>query len=315
MAKDDDDLYDELYGDDDDEAMPIPAAPPRSPRDSRSPRRTPPRWRFPPAAAPAAPNADDDSDDDFDIALNEPDVGDPDDPDDFKIVLDDTEQLYGTGHTAEPYAEEAPEGDAADLAGMDGMPGAASDAPTDPRRAAQAPHDIHYRSKTYVREGAAPGRPPPPAPPPGMPTNLAAARAGPPPPAPPPGRPSFAPPVGVPRDSAMAGGAGRPPPPAPPPGAPSVPKYRGPPVNPPRRCARTAANGTRTIASRPTRDSTNRASASTRRRRRRAVHSPDEYKEFLQLGHGGVFDLDSTTSTSRRGASPARISPRISTTA
>ena len=97
-------------------------------------------------------------------------------------MLDDTEQLYGTGHTAEPYAEDAsaPTADAADLAAMDGMPGAASDAPMDPRRAAQAPNDIHYRSKTYVREGAPPGRPPPPAPPPGMPANLAAARAGPP---------------------------------------------------------------------------------------------------------------------------------------
>ena len=226
MGKDDDDLYDELYGDDDDEAMPIPAAPPPKPAGFKIPKAVPATVEVPPPPPPppAAPNADDDSDDDFDIALNEPDVGDPDDPDDFKIVLDDTEQLYGTGHTAEPYAEDAsaPTADAADLAAMDGMPGAASDAPMDPRRAAQAPNDIHYRSKTYVREGAPPGRPPPPAPPRGCPpTSPRRARDRPLP------RPRRVVRVSRPRGGpARLGDGGRrrsTAPPAPPPGAPACP--------------------------------------------------------------------------------------------
>ena len=105
MGGDDDDaLYDELYGDDDD-AVELPAAPQPKPSGGgfKIPKTAPapveePVHAPPPAEAPAETKPDDDdSDDDFDIALNEPDVGDPDDPDDFKIVLDDTEALHAQG--------------------------------------------------------------------------------------------------------------------------------------------------------------------------------------------------------------------------
>jgi hypothetical protein len=46
---DDEDLYDELYGDDDDEAMPIPAAPP--------PVRPAPVFKIPPSTAAPPPQA------------------------------------------------------------------------------------------------------------------------------------------------------------------------------------------------------------------------------------------------------------------
>ena len=104
MGGDDDDaLYDELYGDDDD-AVELPAAPQPKPAGGfKIPKTAPapveePEQTPPPAETGAETKSDDDdSDDDFDIALNEPDVGDPDDPDDFKIVLDDTEALYAQG--------------------------------------------------------------------------------------------------------------------------------------------------------------------------------------------------------------------------
>ena len=215
MGKDDD-LYDELYGDDDDEARPIPAAPPRSPR-IQDPQGGPRHGGgLPRRRPPAAPNADDDSDDDFDIALNEPDVGDPDDPDDFKIVLDDTEQLYGTGHTAELHAEDAsaprPTPRTSPPWTACQAPPRRPDGPTS-RRASAERHPLPKQDLSPRRRP--PGRPPPPA----LPRDARQPRRGArgtAPPAPLPGRPSFAPPAGVPRDSAMAGGAGRPPRPRPP---------------------------------------------------------------------------------------------------
>ena len=121
MGGDDDDaLYDELYGDDDD-AVELPAAPQPKPSGGgfKIPKTAPapveePAYAPPAAEAPVETKADDDeSDDDFDIALNEPDVGDPDDPDDFKIVLDDTEALYAPGGDDGEEGYDA-EGDAGD---------------------------------------------------------------------------------------------------------------------------------------------------------------------------------------------------------
>ena len=52
MGKDDDDLYDELYGDDDDEAMPIPAAPPPKPAGFKIPKAVPATVEVPPPPPP-----------------------------------------------------------------------------------------------------------------------------------------------------------------------------------------------------------------------------------------------------------------------
>ena len=170
MADDDEGLYDELYGDDDDD---VPMAPPQIiPPEEPAPEEPTPAPEEP---APVAANApgdgdggdDDDSDDDFDIALNEPEErGSDEEPDEFMIQLDDTEQkqqLYQQQYGAEE--EDAGAGDELE-AQLDGMPGAAPD------DAAAQSDPIHYRSKTYVRGSA----PPPPAPPPGAPSNPAAAR-------------------------------------------------------------------------------------------------------------------------------------------
>ena len=161
MADDDEGLYDELYGDDDDD---VPMAPPQIiPPEEPAPEEPTPEPEEP---APVAANApgdgdggdDDDSDDDFDIALNEPEErGSDEEPDEFMIQLDDTEQkqqLYQQQYGAEE--EDAGAGDELE-AQLDGMPGAAPD------DAAAQSDPIHYRSKTYVRGSA----PPPPAPPPG----------------------------------------------------------------------------------------------------------------------------------------------------
>jgi len=292
MAADDDDgLYDELYGDDDDD---VPMEPPQIPAKEPTPEPEP-EPEPTPAPPPTGANAgdDDDSDDDFDIALDAPDEPDPDsdgEPDEFKIMLTDTEQKqqlyqqqYGTEEDA--GAAETETDLAAGDEGIPGMPGAAPDEPA-------APVDpIHYRSKTFVR-GAAP---PPPAPPPGMPSNPAAARGGPPPPAPPPGRPRTTGGAGVPFGSSLASDlAGRgPPPPAPPPGAPGVPKYIGPPVRepPPLQLEDGEWN---TYNRQP-------PNARFNEKGQRMMPGgeggsrfipPEEYKEFLQLGHGGIFDVD-----------------------
>ena len=295
MADDDEGLYDELYGDDDDD---VPMAPPQIiPPEEPAPEEPTPAPEEP---APVAANApgdgdggdDDDSDDDFDIALNEPEErGSDEEPDEFMIQLDDTEQkqqLYQQQYGAEE--EDAGAGDELE-AQLDGMPGAAPD------DAAAQSDPIHYRSKTYVRGSA----PPPPAPPPGAPSNPAAARAGgPPPPAPPPGRPSFAAggsaPAGVPRGTALASdltGRSGPPPPAPPPGAPSVPRYVGPAVRPPPPLQ--MEDGTWNTYNRQP------PNARYNEKGQRMMPGgeggsrfipPEEYKEFLQLGHGGIFDVD-----------------------
>ena len=179
MGDDDDDLYDELYGDEEDTPVELPAAPVPKSGGFKIPKVVEPEPVPVPEPVPeptadaTTAKADDSDSDDFDIALNEPDVGDPDDPDDFKIVLDDTEALYGVGATAEQGEY-----------GEDGMDGMQTDQPSDPRASMQnvpppPPKDIRHNSKTYVRDG-----PPPPAPPPGAPANLAnlaAPRAGPPP--------------------------------------------------------------------------------------------------------------------------------------
>ena len=113
---DDDDLYDELYGDDDDEALPIPAAlppkpafaipkvaaePPPAPAPAPTRRRTSPPRRAPRRRRRRRQRRR------FRHRPERPDVGDPDDPDDFKIVLDDTEELYGVGATAAAAARTA----------------------------------------------------------------------------------------------------------------------------------------------------------------------------------------------------------------
>ena len=152
MADDDEGLYDELYGDDDDD---VPMAPPQIiPPEEPAPEEPTPEPEEP---APVAANApgdgdggdDDDSDDDFDIALNEPEErGSDEEPDEFMIQLDDTEQkqqLYQQQYGAEE--EDAGAGDELE-AQLDGMPGAAPD------DAAAQSDPIHYRSKTYVRGSA-----------------------------------------------------------------------------------------------------------------------------------------------------------------
>ena len=93
MADDDEGLYDELYGDDDDD---VPMAPPQIiPPEEPAPEEPTPAPEEP---APVAANApgdgdggdDDDSDDDFDIALNEPEErGSDEEPDEFMIQLKD----------------------------------------------------------------------------------------------------------------------------------------------------------------------------------------------------------------------------------
>jgi len=280
---DDEDLYDELYGDDDDDAIPtIPAAPPPKPAFKAPPKVTLLAPTLAPAAAvpaeipteaeqaeategEAEPGGGEESDDDdFDIALDEPD--EDADPDDFKIMLDDNvgdtvrEQMYGTQQQWDQQQQH--EGIVGGSGGGDAGGGAAAAAQVQ----APAAQDIHYRSKTYVRPGAAAleakpylgrpgsggggGAPPPPVPPAGKPSNIAAALGGgggPPPPVPPPGRPSAGGmhtgagqggPAGVPRDSSLAAdiggsGGGGPRPPVPPPGTPNVPRYTGAPVQPP----------------------------------------------------------------------------------
>ena len=267
MADDDEGLYDELYGDDDDD---VPMAPPQIvPPEEPAPEEPTPAPEEPTPVAANAPGDgdggdDDDSDDDFDIALNEPEErGSDEEPDEFMIQLDDTEQkqqLYQQQYGAEE--EDAGAGDELD-AQLDGMPGAAPDDPADAAHAQSDP--IHYRSKTYVR-----GSVPPPAPPPGAPSDPTAARAGgPPPPAPPPGRPSFAgpgsTPAGVPRGTALAsdltgrsnrsaaaGAAAR---------CAVGAEVRGSRrFDRRRRCRWRTARGTRTTGSRPTRGTTRRAS-------------------------------------------------------
>jgi hypothetical protein len=219
---DDDDLYDELYGDEDDAVISLPAAPVAKPNVFKIPKTQPvvepePEPEPEPVPEPVGDddatdgNAASDSDDDFDIALNEPDVGDPDDPDDFKIVLDDTEALYGVGATMQQDGAAGGEYDEYEEDGMQtdqpaNAPSSLQNVPPPP------PKQISHNSKTYVRDG-----PPPPAPPPGAPSNLAQARAGPPPPAPPPGRPSAA-------SGASFGQPG---------GGGACPKYTGPKVNQP----------------------------------------------------------------------------------
>ena len=162
MGGDDDDaLYDELYGDDDD-AVELPTAPQPKPSGGgfKIPKTAPAPVEDPAPSPPnAEPNAepkpdDDDSDDDFDIALNEPDVGDPDDPDDFKIVLDDTEALYAPGGDDGEEGYDA-EGDAGAEEGQEtaAQPTLQNVPPPPPTK-----QDIRHNSKTYVR-----GAPPPPA--------------------------------------------------------------------------------------------------------------------------------------------------------
>ena len=299
MADDDEGLYDELYGDDDDE---VPMAPPQIvPPEEPAPEEPTPAPEEPTPVAANAPGDgdggdDDDSDDDFDIALNEPEErGSDEEPDEFMIQLDDTEQkqqLYQQQYGAEE--EDAGAGDELD-AQLDGMPGAA---PDDPAAAAHAQSDpIHYRSKTYVR-----GSVPPPAPPPGAPSDppplAPAVRRPPRRPRPPLLRGRFDARGGTPGHRARVGshriGSNRSAAAAaPPPGAPSVPRYVGPAVRPPPPLQ--MEDGTWNTYNRQP------PNARYNEKGQRMMPGgeggsrfipPEEYKEFLQLGHGGIFDVD-----------------------
>ena len=262
MADDDEGLYDELYGDDDDD---VPMAPPQIiPPEEPAPEEPTPAPEEP---APVAANApgdgdggdDDDSDDDFDIALNEPEErGSDEEPDEFMIQLDDTEQkqqLYQQQYGAEE--EDAGAGDELE-AQLDGMPGAAPD------DAAAQSDPIHYRSKTYVRGSA----PPPPAPP-------RERRPTPPPLEPEVPRPRRRPRAAPPSRRAAPRPRGYPGAPRSPrisPDGPGRRRRRRPPerrrcrgtwvplFDRRRRCRWRTARGTRTTGSRPTRGTTRRAS-------------------------------------------------------
>ena len=198
MADDDEGLYDELYGDDDDD-VPIGAAPDHPARGTGA-RGTDAGARGTGSRRGERPGDgdggdDDDSDDDFDIALNEPEErGSDEEPDEFMIQLG--------RHRAEAAAVPAA------VRRRGGRRGRGRRARSTTRRHARRRPGRRRRpirsdplQVQDVRQGigAAPARAAP-----GRRRPTAAARAGGPrPPAPPPGRPSFAAggsaPAGVPR--------------------------------------------------------------------------------------------------------------------